>query len=304
LRARGRFAPGDIRSHVPPPLSAPFATATPVEHERILQLATGPAADPPDGVAFLDGTQRWIVERWIGIQPVVRAHVAAAVLRRVGGALSEADSDFEEFRVVPRHRVPADWLAELGKQEMAVLDAGGDDRAHPLLDLRQAALRVEGRRAALERKLAARYLAARGGEWLVVDGSIDDLTATTSAGAALLGLVKSHDTQYLDGADLEAALTLPEGHRTSVFARESGERGRVFTWYLRLWPWDDHDLLHGLVRVERPPEDDAVATASEVSRWLLAERAPLAAPDERWDRLLYPIRRVETYLGAQAGGWW
>ncbi len=277
-----------------------------MEHEHIRQIPAGPVAAPPEGVAFLDGTQRWIVEQWIGIQPVVRAQVAAAVLRRVAGALAEADAVFDEFRVVPRHRVPADRLAELGQQGLAVLDAGGDDRAHPLLDLRQAALRVEGRRAALERTLATRYLGARDGEWLVVDGSIDELTPTISGRAALLGLVKSHETQYLDGADLEAALTLPEGHRTSVFARAGGERGRgrVYTWYLRLWPWDDRDLLHGLVRVERPPSDAAVATASDVSRWLLAERAPLAVPDERWDRLLYPIRRVETYLNAQAGGWW
>jgi hypothetical protein len=229
-----------------------------VEHERIRQIPCGAIADPPEGVAFLDGTQRWIVERWLGIHPVVRAHVAAAVLRRVGGMLTEVASDLEEFRVVARHRVSGDLLSALEDDDTPVLDAGGDARAHPLLDLRLAALRVERRRAALERRLAAEYLAAGARDWLVVDGSIEDLAASVAGGTALLGLVKSHDTQFLDGADLKAALTLPE----------------------------------------------AVATASEVSRWLLAERTPLAAPDERWDRLLYPIRRVETYLNAQAGGWW
>jgi len=38
-----------------------------------------------------------------------------------------------------------------------------------------------------------------------------------------------------------------------------------------------------------------------VSRWILAERAPLATPDGRWDRLLYPIHEVETFLRARAG---
>jgi hypothetical protein len=78
----------------------------------------------------------------------------------------------------------------------------------------------------------------------------------------------------------------------------------VYTWYLRLWPWDEHDLLYGLVRIERPPAEEVVAQATAVSRWLLAERAPLAAPDERWDRLVYPVRQVEAYLQARAGGWW
>jgi hypothetical protein len=57
------------------------------------------------------------------------------------------------------------------------------------------------------------------------------------------------------------------------------------------------------VRLERPAADGVVEEATAVSRWLLAERAPIAAPDERWDRLLYPIRQVEEYLRARAGGW-
>jgi hypothetical protein len=32
----------------------------------------------------------------------------------------------------------------------------------------------------------------------------------------------------------------------------------------------------------------------------VSERAPLATPDRRWDRLLYPIHDVETYLRARA----
>jgi len=37
-----------------------------------------------------------------------------------------------------------------------------------------------------------------------------------------------------------------------------------------------------------------------VSAWLVDERAPLATPDRRWDRLLYPIHDVETYLRVRA----
>jgi len=32
----------------------------------------------------------------------------------------------------------------------------------------------------------------------------------------------------------------------------------------------------------------------------LRERAPVSTPDARWDRLLYPIHDVETYLRSRA----
>jgi hypothetical protein len=40
-----------------------------------------------------------------------------------------------------------------------------------------------------------------------------------------------------------------------------------------------------------------------LSGWLMSERTPLSCPDERWDRLLYPIHAVEERLRAQAGSW-
>jgi hypothetical protein len=118
-----------------------------------------------------------------------------------------------------------------------------------------------------------------------------------------LGLVKSHETQFLEGANLEIALTLAPGYRTSVFARGNRKRAKVYRWNLRLSPWEERDLLHGLVRLERAPKSEAVDEATRVSQWILAERAPLSAPDGRWDRLIYPVRQVETYLRAQAGEW-
>jgi hypothetical protein len=38
--------------------------------------------------------------------------------------------------------------------------------------------------------------------------------------------------------------------------------------------------------------------ADELSRWLLAESSPLAAPDPRWDRMAYGIRSAEEFLRA------
>ena len=82
--------------------------------------------------------------------------------------------------------------------------------------------------------------------------------------------------------------------------RSRGARREIHSWYLRLWPWEGNDLLYGLIRLEARAHADTVATASALSAWLLRERAPLATPDRRWDRLLYPIHDVETYLRARA----
>jgi hypothetical protein len=73
----------------------------------------------------------------------------------------------------------------------------------------------------------------------------------------------------------------------------------VFSWALRLWPWEGRDLLHGLVRIEAAPTDATLAAADQLSRWLLAERAPVSAPDPRWDRMLYGIHAVEVGLRAE-----
>jgi hypothetical protein len=58
-------------------------------------------------------------------------------------------------------------------------------------------------------------------------------------------------------------------------------------------------LLYGLLRVEAPASEATLSAASGISAWLLRERAPLATPDARWDRLLYPIHDVESYLKAR-----
>jgi hypothetical protein len=57
--------------------------------------------------------------------------------------------------------------------------------------------------------------------------------------------------------------------------------------------------MHGLVRIEVAESDDPTRRADAVSRWLLAEVAPLAA-DPRADRLLYGVHDVERWLRARS----
>jgi len=292
---------GTALTHVTPPVTTPFGSARVVEGARVGAIDVGGPEQPPEGVSFLDGIQRYAVEGRFGLVPVVRGYAAAAALRREGASLKVAEERSEEFVVVARERLSGAELEAVEAAGLPVVDCEAPERSHPIVDVQLAAREVERRREALEAEVAAACLAARPQGWLVLDGGLGG--PAPEGAPPVLGLVKSHETQYLEGGELEAALTLPEGHRTSVFQPSTGARPAVFSWYLRLWPWDQHDLLHGLVRVERPPNESCIADATAVSRWLLAERAPLSAPDGRWDRLIYPIQQVETYLRAQAGGW-
>lgn len=299
-RAGGSLTAGTVRVRPPPAVDRPFVRADLVEHDPLRAIDVRPAAAAPQRLAFLDGIQRYAVVGWIGdLVPVVRATVAAAVLCREDAGLRCVDRRSAEFLVAPLEALSGPARAALADVDLELVDAGGAARPHPILDVQRAAEVVERRRADVEREVGRAYLASHPGGWLVVDGGV---APYRDAGVRVAGLVKSHETQYLPGAALRVALTLPEGHRTSAFAPGGRRRSGVVSWYLRLWPWEERELMHGLVRVECPASV-ALTQVSTISRWLLAERAPLAAPDGRWDRLLYPIRHVETFLRAQVGTW-
>jgi hypothetical protein len=279
-----------------------FTGADPVEDSELQVRAVGSSPLEPGTVAFLDGIEQWRVVGYSGVTPIVRAYIAAAI--RVRGAdrrprtVAEEADEFAITRL--EHLTPAARAAIL-ESGVRVTELSPDDAGQPARALPAARVEVEKARAALERRLAERRLATlRGQDWLVVDGVLSD-SASLSEHPRALGIVKSHGAQYFAGAELERALTLPAGHRTSVFRpRRRGARRDIYSWYLRLWPWEGNDLLYGLVRVEARAHPDTIALASAVSRWLLRERAPLATPDRRWDRLLYPVHDVETYLRARA----
>jgi hypothetical protein len=256
----------------------------------------------PRAVAFLDGIEQWRVVGYSGVTPIVRAYVAAAIRRRGANRRPATVAEAaEEFAVTRLDHLTAAARAALAETAVSVVELTGDDAAHPALALAAARVEVQKARAALERRLAEQYLETLGrDEWLTVDGVLSD-SAALSAHPRALGVVKSHGAQYFTGTELERALTLPTGHRTSVFRpRSRGARREIYAWYLRLWPWEGNDLLYGLLRVEARAHPDTIALASAVSEWLSHERAPLATPDRRWDRLLYAIHDVETYLRARA----
>lgn len=280
-----------------------FTGADPIEEPELrAHSLAGVQALAPGAVEFLDGIELWRVVGYAGVTPIVCAHVAAAIRRRGPDRRPRTVAeDAEELAITRLELLPDAVRGALERGGVRVVEIPAEDAGQPARALPAARVEVEKARAALERRVAERRLEALApGEWLVIDGVISD-SAALSAHPRALGVVKSHGAQYFEGAELERALTLPADHRTSVFRpRSRGARREIHSWYLRLWPWEGNDLLYGLIRLEARAHPDTVATASALSAWLVRERAPLATPDRRWDRLLYPIHDVETYLRARA----
>jgi hypothetical protein len=301
LSAGGTVGAGRLATHPMPSIENPFGTARGVEHQKVRAIPVT-LQDSPASVGFLDGIQQFALEGHFGLAPVIRAYVASVVLVRQEGTLRPVLSIHDDrFLVAPLGLLSPSERDALEDLDLPLHDCKPGDRRHPLLDVRAAIEEVERRRGHLERVASEEFVTAMPLGWLVVDGSIAGLSTVSPR---VLGVIKSHETQFLEGADLQVAFTLRDGYRTSVFERRSRSGTKALTWYLRLWPRDEQDPLYGLVRIERVGEEETIlGDVDTVSGWLMSERTPVASPDERWDRLLYPIHLVERFLRARAGGW-
>src|SRR6266404_2976370 len=266
-----------------------------VEDERLDWHPVGDAEPWPGTLAFLDGVQRSQVLAYAGSAPIVVGEVAAAVRERRDRRLVTV---LEERSVLAIGRPEALEAAGELPSDLRTVSLPTDEPPHPVRDLVNAARALDRARGALELALGERYRRRSDG-WLLVDGALTE-SPRWAADARMVGISKSHATLPFDGADLDRYLRLPQGRRSSVYTPETRSLTPVCEWALRLWPWEGKDVFHGLVRVEVAPETATPEIADRLSRWLLAERAPLSTPDRRWDRLLYGIHSVEGYL--RAGG--
>jgi hypothetical protein len=264
-----------------------------LEGTRLEAIAVGPAEAWPTPLAFLDGIQRSEVVGYHGSSPILAAEIAAAVRERQDRRLHTATQTSRLLVLARPSALAAAGDALLHREPVPLPD---DDAPHPVRDLLNAARALDRERGALEIAVGDAYRGCSAG-WLVVDGSLAE-SPRWAEDPRLVGISKSHSILPFDGEDLERYLRLPVGHRSSVYAPATRSLAPVRAWGLRLWPWEGTDLLHGLVRVEVAPANEATELVDAISRWVLAERAPLSAPDHRWDRLLYGIHSVEQYLKA------
>jgi hypothetical protein len=297
------------------------------EHEASLEMST-PGAEPPklrsaqvieghdfharrvDGdpvvglSAFLDGTQQSIVVRYTHNVPIVLATVAAVVRDRRNQRMFTWRHAVQKRLYAPKALLSKTEWTQLESIGLRVSDSSETESdevpsEHPIAIRECVIKRVQHDRELLENELAAEWC-QRESRRLGVDGGIIGSDAVARSECAV-GLVKSHRTLYVSGAALSITLGLREGERSSVFQVSYERRPSVASWYLRIRDNRGHDPMWGLVRVEvaaGPTGDALTRRADEVSRWILAEVAPVSLPDGRWHTMVYGVRDCEEFLRA------
>lgn len=249
---------------------------------------------------FMDGMQRPRGPIYVNSPvPILYGYVAAAI--RVRG------SD-RRMRTLPGfHKVDESLYFSVGMAERYGLTISGvkivdtsdsDTIEHPIALAQVAYDKISTIRGALESELAAKWVDQnKGPGWLLVDGSLQ----SDYGEANVVGVTKSHGTQYLTWDEQRVVLSMKIGERSGAFIPlVHGRRRPVYSWYLRMHPSEGKDPYFGLIRVEAPRSARALAMIDDISRWILAERAPLSLPDSRWDKMIYPIRDCELYMKSLA----
>ena len=261
-----------------------------------------PGSPEPGFAAFLDGAQESQVLAWVGPAPIVYGTVAAVVRRRLHRRLATWGAPVVERRIyAPLAYAPRDVLVESFASALVDTTRPAHDGTvpppHPILLLERAKFAVSRDREDVERRLGEQWCATEH-EPLMLDGGVGGSNVIARA-PCVVGVVKSHRTLYVSGAALDAVLALRSGERSSVIRIAPRDRSSVHSWYLRLRDFTGCDALWGLVRVEVAASDeDVTARADQVSRWVLAEAAPLAMPDPRWDKMAYGVHNCEAFLRA------
>jgi len=259
--------------------------------------------------AFLDGTQSSRVVRYVGGVALIHGTVAAVVRARRDRRMVTWDRPLiRRSLYVPRKHVDEATNDALDRSGIPVVDTSADDASpggglavHPFA-LRDAAInRVQKAREAVEQELAEEWC-MREEQPLFIDGGLSG-SERVAVSACSVGVVKSHRALYAKGGDLQTVLALGAAERSSVFRIAPAKRVPLASWYLRLREPLGHDPMWGLVRVEiahpEPGRESTVSdNADEVSRWILAECAPLSLPDARWDKMMYGVRDCEEFLKA------
>jgi hypothetical protein len=260
--------------------------------------------------AFLDGAQKVQVIARSGGMPIVLGTVSAAVRIRINRRLTTWGH--QPPRVERKIYLPVKYLPDLGDigggasagtgSDLDLVDTSKADRngeypsQHPAVLLERAVRSVDQQREMLEDKLAEAWC-ARGEAPLYIDGGISR-SQSVAASSCAIGVIKSHRTLYVEGDALRIVLALEKGERSSIFRVSPRSRSAVLSWYLRLRNPDGRDAMWGLVRVEMSECDKPAERAEEISRWVIAETAPLSLPDGRWDKMAYGVRDCEEFLRA------
>ncbi|MGI9140862.1 MAG: hypothetical protein ACR2GJ_07135 [Gemmatimonadaceae bacterium] len=282
----------------------PMLSSAPLLGGGSMRSVQVPGAPEARFAAFLDGTQSVRIVAHHGGVPIVLGIVAAAIRERIDRRLvtwTGCAPRVERRLYLPFAYAPAlafETDSEFGVVNTTEEGSGELPSRHPAALLEAAIKCVRRDRERVESVLAEAWCASSA-EPICIDGGIAS-SRSVAASALAIGVVKSHNTIHAEGLDLDVVLGLQPGERTPPFRIQSGGRSPVSSWYLRLRDSKGHDATWGLVRVEACEAVVADADVDRISRWVLAEAAPLALPDSRWDKMSYGVRNSEEFLRAIA----
>ena len=320
-RSSLRTALGDrVRTAGPDRTEALAQDGTPlIEHAAVSVLGgvvrvidvPSPGAATFEG--FLDGIQRSTTIAYLDGVPLMHGTAATAIRARdASGRMTTWNVPRIEHGIYTSRALLGE---ETWEQLHTVLESRGHairdsdnglpvPSRHPSALLRQSLNALARVRNDMERAMGDAWCGAHAARPLYVDGSVRTSHVMLRSEGAV-GVVKSHATLYMPDAAFPMVAALNACQRTSVVAAlDDTGRSRFLTWYLRLRSASGRDPFFGLIRVECGLRHADVASAEShadrVSGWLLAERAPLAKPDARWDVMPYAIRDCEVYLRAVA----
>lgn len=260
-----------------------------------------PAVEPPSALLFVDGVRRVDAQVWVGgtagtdgaAAPGLCASYAAGVV------CCCADGAHLTRDVVVRR-----GMFTTAPDAVDLVTGAGTYRATSTAD-RPAVAPMQLLSLALQRDLAEAELvvaaAARAGrpaedDLVVVDGPVRGHQELPR----VIGVVKTHRSDYLAAERAAVVPRLAAGERTPVF-RIVGSWER-YTWYLRL-PCPPGAPWAGVVRVECAgslTRDAAVRTAAVTQR-VLPRFASVAYKDSRAPQNLYPIGGLERELRRRLG---
>ncbi len=248
---------------------------------------------------FMDGIQRSWLLYYQNFVPVYYGYTAAVVRQRQEAVLSKWNYVNREALYLPFGQFDPEELDRLRSQQLPLQNSESDSSLastpQTMLDREKARNAITLSRERLEVDLAQQWINSDRHGWLVMDGSITTSQATAEH-PRVVGLIKSHNTQYFQFPEQSVILNLQVGERSSTFSPPS--RHQVCSWYLRLRDQTNQDIHFGLIRVEaslKSIKKDR-GLCDRLSQWIMTERRPLSLPDARWDKMIYPIRDCEQYL--------
>lgn len=273
---------------------------------------------------FLDGVQSTREIGRIGAVPVVVTTVAAAIVnrcdRRFSRMVMQGPPAVVRAVILPRgiddganalfELLRAEGLEEIYEElpitssDLVLSSTEYTDFSDPSNYVGMRALAF-GRARSLRERIESELLQwwqddeqVSDDDWIAVDGQLR--TRVEDPPRRAIGLIKSVAQPEFTGEDAKMLLDLAPGTRTTSFV-PGWQRGRKTSehrtsWYLRAWPPQrGADALGSLMRIEAH-RDIRPETVDEITRWVLAEKAPLAKPDPRWPAMIYPIQYVEKVL--------